>query len=102
MAKTKLGGIVNFKASREEARIIEAIARRTVLAAHRARLDYDFMTAVMDITAVHSNGCSLRLAELLAADDFNFNHDVFGICRYIDRETGELTDFFVPRFARHD
>lgn len=90
---------VKFDASRDDSRRIMDIARRAVMLAHRARIDYDFQTACMDVTAVHCNGCPLKLDELLAADDFNFSHDVFGILRYIDRATGELGGCFVPRFA---
>jgi hypothetical protein len=54
----------------------------------------------MDITACHLNGCKLDLAKLLAADDFNFAHDVLGIRRHIDRETGQLMNCFRPRFAK--
>lgn len=53
----------------------------------------------MDIIAVHVNGNPLRLNDLLQADDFNFAHDVFGICRHLDRSTGQLTDHFSPRFS---
>ena len=53
----------------------------------------------MDITACHANGTPLRLADLLEADAANFSHDVFGILRHINRETGQLEDSFVPRFA---
>lgn len=53
----------------------------------------------MDIRACHANGTPLRLEELLRADDGNFGHDVFGIRRYIDRTTGQLTDCFLPRFT---
>jgi hypothetical protein len=41
----------------------------------------------------------LDLDKLLTADDFNFSHDVFGIARHINRRTGEIEDFFVPRCA---
>lgn len=51
----------------------------------------------MDIIATHANGNPLDFDKLLAADDFNFAHDVFGICRHLNRETGELEDFFSPR-----
>ena len=54
---------------------------------------------VMDLNAVHCNGCELQLAALLAADDGNFSHDVFGITRHIDRGTGQLKDSFLPRYA---
>lgn len=59
----------------------------------------DQSTAVMDIDACHSNGCSLQLDKLLNADDANFAHDVFGIRRFIDRTTGKLDGCFLPRSA---
>lgn len=53
----------------------------------------------MNITACIANGNPLRLEELLAADDFNFAHDVFGIDRHICRDTGKLLNHFSPRFS---
>ena len=52
----------------------------------------------MDLSATHAV-TPLRLGDLLAADDFHFAHDVFGIMRHIDRRTGRLDDHFVPRFC---
>lgn len=86
--------------TKHEARTISKIAQRAVAMALRADFDYLLLDADMDITAVHVNVCPLKLEELLAADDFNFAHDVFGIRRHLDRETGELGGCFVPRFAR--
>ena len=57
------------------------------------------MSLHMDITAAHVNGCPLRLAEWLEADDFNFAHDIAGIVRHIDRDTGKIGGLFLPRFA---
>jgi len=57
------------------------------------------MDADMDVTACHANGNKLDLAGLLAADDFNFSHDVFGIYRHIDRDTGKLGNCFRPRYS---
>lgn len=54
----------------------------------------------MDLTATHANGTPLRLAELLAAPNFDFWHDIRGIRRHIDRKTGKLGGCFVPRCAR--
>lgn len=42
----------------------------------------------------------IDLDALAQADDFNFIHDVAGVCRHLDRTTGKLTDCFIPRFAR--
>lgn len=53
----------------------------------------------MDMAACHASGNPLRLADMVKADDFNLFHDVAGISRHIDRETGELLNFFSPRFT---
>lgn len=44
---------------------------------------------------------NLRLEEWLAADDFNFIHDLYGIMDHIVRDKFPADDFgfFVPRFA---
>lgn len=54
----------------------------------------------MDVTATHCNGNPLRLSDLLAADDFNFFHDMSGICNCLDRDTGQLKKNFRPRFSQ--
>lgn len=94
---------VSFKVSNEEFDLIERIADRAMQmqAEHRHPRDrrkrFDF---VMDLCATVANGNPLRLNDLLAADDFNFAHDVFGIERHLNRETGQLENFFSPRFSR--
>lgn len=85
--------------AREEARTIAAIARRAIQVAAQHGVQYEFMDADMDITACHLNGTPLKLKELLAADAVNFAHDVFGIRRHLNRETGKLEDCFCPRYA---
>lgn len=91
--------MINFDTSKNERMIISKIARRAVLLAKEAGISYDTIDAEMDISAVHCNGCQLRLKDLLDADDFNFSHDVFGVRRHINRETGKLEDCFSPRFS---
>lgn len=86
--------------TKDEVRTITKIAQRAVAMAASAEFDYPFMDADMDVTACHVNGCPLKLNELLAADEFNFAHDVFGIRRHINRETGKLEDCFLPRYAK--
>ncbi len=54
---------------------------------------------VMDIDACHSNGCPLDLVGLLSAKQGDFNHDVSGIVSNINRKTGALEDFFLPRYT---
>lgn len=91
--------MVKFTANKEEVRTISKIAARATAWAMSIGVDYPHMDACMDLEAVHSNGYPLRLDELLAADEFNFAHDVGGIRRHLNRETGQLEDCFVPRYA---
>jgi hypothetical protein len=92
---------VSFEISADDASLIGRIAER----ARKMDLQYNERSARklvdwrMDFTAVHANGNPLRLADLLAADDFNFIHDAFGIANRLDRDTGKLTGFFSPRFS---
>lgn len=53
----------------------------------------------MDLSATHVCGCELKLKKLLEAKNGDFIHDIWGIMNQIDRETGELKNCFVPRFA---
>jgi hypothetical protein len=87
-------GDISFDVSAEEAVTIRQIAQR----AHRA-FAYDLLHTQMDLTATHRNGNPLRLDDLLAADKFNFAHDVGGIARHLDRETGRLRNHFTPRYS---
>src|SRR5437762_6289610 len=90
---------VAFDATREESRIVRKIALRALAMAASRGVELEQLDVQMDVLAAHSNGCRLRLGDLLAADEFNFAHDVFGIVRFIDRNTGKLTGCFTPRFA---
>lgn len=91
--------MVSFKVSKQEAQTIRNIVQRAQAMAVEAGVEYPAMDIDMDITAAHANGCPLKLSELASADNFNFAHDVFGIRRHINRETGQLEDCFLPRFA---
>ena len=85
--------------NKEEVRTINKIAHRAVAMAASAGIEYPVMDADMDTPACHVNGCPLKLDALLAADEFNFAHDVFGIRRHINRRTGKLENCFLPRFS---
>ena len=88
--------MVKFEVSATDAKLIHAIVDRAV---RMEMLSGSRMDLEMDIEAVHANGTPLRLADLLAADTFNFTHDVVGIQNCIDRNTGGLRNHFLPRFA---
>lgn len=99
LGKTPERGI-NFKCTIEDARLINEIVKRGLKLARDNRIEYDAMSAHMDVTAAHCNGCPLKLAELLAAPDADFGHDFLGIRRHIDRRTGKLGGCFLPRLAQ--
>lgn len=58
------------------------------------------LDAQMDIMAAHLYR-PIDLSAMLVASDFNFGHDFIGIMNNINRETGELVNCFVPRFAKN-
>lgn len=90
---------VKFDVTREEQRIIAQIAARAVALSHRFGRPVPQLDFSMDITATHKNGNPLRLSDLLAADEMDFAHDVFGIRRHLNRETGKLENSFTPRYS---
>lgn len=63
---------------------------------------YSRITLIMDLCACHNHATPLDFKRLSEADGLNFNHDIAGIARHMDRETGQLRDCFVPRFAKRD
>lgn len=91
---------VSFKVGRDEFDIISKIVDRAWAIGWLRRSYHQRMDMHMDVTAVHANGNPLRLDDLLNADDFNFAHDMSGICNCLDRDTGKLTKGFSPRFSQ--
>ena len=86
------------KTSKKDMLLISRIVKKAVLQHDRgydgpalSKLDAQDLT--MDITAAHLKA-PLDLEKLSCADMFNFNHDVYGIMRHIDRDTGEMNDCF--------
>ncbi len=75
-----------------------AIADRALKTLTDAGVSTTKLDCFMDIRYVNEV-CPLRLCELLDADDFNFAHDIFGIYSNFNRETKQLENGFLPRFA---
>lgn len=92
---------ISFRVTKADAALIAVATDRAFRMAAEARAPYPSrMDCQMDLTATHANGCRLNLPKLLAFDDFNFSHDVFGIRRHLDRTTGKLGGCFLPRCAQ--
>ena len=84
-----------MKCTKEEFEIIVKICER---AENLGIEQKDRLTLIMDIENTHVS-MGLNLKGLLESDDLNFSHDVVGIQTHINRDTKELDDFFVPRYA---
>lgn len=57
------------------------------------------MTLELDLLAAHAQ-VPMDFQVLAEFPDSDFNHDILGIHKHIDRETGKLRDCFVPRCAK--
>lgn len=86
---------VSFDISPKDAATINKI----VVRASSLLGGFERIELAMDLTAVHVNGCPLNLKELLEATEFDLCHDILGMRRHLNRDTGKLEGFFVPRFS---
>jgi len=89
--------ILNWKATREDYQTITAIVDR-LDSITKGRMP-NRLGLMMDLNACYSNGCPLDLAGLLASNQIDFIHDIYGISRHINRDTGQLENGFTPRYA---
>jgi hypothetical protein len=95
-------GMPKLVATRDERKIIMAIAKRFAGLVGDA-YEIHMLSILMDIEACHCNGCPLDLVGLLEASrDEDLAHDVGGISRYLNRDTGKLEGWFTPRYASHN
>jgi hypothetical protein len=85
---------VSFDVSAKDGKLINQI----VVRAAALLGGFERIELAMDVTAIHANGCPLRLSGLLTASDVDFCHDISGIRRHLNRNTGQLENFFSPRF----
>ncbi len=99
--------MVKFDISDEDAELVSRIADRVVDALISQGIKKTSWTVFnletrMDLTAVHANGCPMDFDRLLNIDKSTLMHDVGGIARHVDRDTGKLTGNFRPRTARKE
>ena len=92
--------ILNWKVSREDSDLILQCATRARAIYEEMGVPFDTFECDMDLTATHANGCPMDFAKLLAAPQFDFVHDIAGIRRHINRETGQIENCFMPRCHR--
>ena len=91
---------INFSLKREEVAIMRRLAERArALDVQLHAEPRNVMEWEMDLVACHANGCPLDLIKLEGFDEANFLHDVFGIARHLNRQSGHLGGCFCPRSA---
>lgn len=90
--------MIKWNVSKHDGNQIGIIADRMTI----INPEIDSRDVTMSLTACHANGNPLDLECLFLADDSNFIHDVLGICRHINKKTGKLNDYFVPRYSSKD
>lgn len=90
---------MNFDINKNDMKLISQIGERLKPIYAKQNINFIKQDFEMDMIACHLNGCKLDLDKLLNAENFTFNHDVAGIRNNLNRETGELDNFFVPRCA---
>lgn len=89
----------NFVTNHDDHQTIMKIVKRAQARAVTDDVRYDWGTIVMDLKACHCNGRPLDLERLLHADEETFVHDIYGIRKHLDRETGKLNGF-LPKCSR--
>jgi hypothetical protein len=97
-------GTAKFTATREEVtKIARVVVRANLMGLvsnkEENRMD-NVINSLMDMEAVHCNGCPIDFDRMADAPDLDFAHDFSSIRANLDRETGKLRNNFVPRFAK--
>ena len=87
----------NFSLSQDDFRHVETILQRFERIAGPLRSER--AGVMMDLIACHNGACAIDFAAMARGNEIDLAHDVAGIFRHFDRETGELTECFTPRHA---
>lgn len=88
-----------YSATEEEKDIMSQIVDRVLPIAEQLGAVYYKELLIADMDLCHTNAYRIDLDRMLQGNIGDVGHDVFGINKYLDRSTGELTHCFVPRFA---
>ena len=88
----------SFKIGQDDFNHVETILQRYERLAGPLRQER--CGVMMDLIACHTGPCALDFAAMAEGRDLDLAHDVAGIYRHFNRETGNLDDCFSPRFAK--
>jgi hypothetical protein len=89
----------NFDLEPEDYQLLLAIVRRLKSTKNFKLEDFwgDETDFKMDLTVTHNHAVKLDFGKLLDAPDSVFFHDIMGIRRGLNRETGKLDNLFLPK-----
>jgi len=82
----------------EDVQKLTNIGRRVMEMFDAIGLKVNGLHVVMDLSAVHQNGCPLDLQAMLDATGTDLARDVLGIMLNLDRSTGRLLNGYEPEF----
>lgn len=77
-------------------RTIHAITKRAKTLMPKLTIGFESLSMDLQLADCH---IPLDLVTFLVAPDPDFAHDITGILRHLNRRTGKLQDYFVPRNA---
>ena len=91
--------MIEFTDDKKSIELIGKIAERALKIYSECEVEREKIDIVMDLSACHVT-CPLKLKDMLEWNgQADFMHDISGIYRHLNRETGELEDCFLPRFV---
>lgn len=93
-------GVLNWHITPEDDAALEAVLNRAARDFTANGWEFDRLHHAMDLLATHANGCPLDFAAMAEGRLADLAHDLGGIRKHLDRETGKLGGFFLPRFAK--
>jgi hypothetical protein len=85
--------------------LIDTLVRRARIKWPSQILPEEVLTLTLDLTYAHAQ-CNLKLETMLKAFEPPYQflgdvaHDIDGIRKYMNRDTGRLPDWFDPRFSQ--
>lgn len=92
---------INWKTSDEERKIIRKVVDRISRLNKPAELtNEDKLNVTMTLTACHLNGNPLDFEKMLICDEFTLFHDLVGIEKHLNQETGKIERHFLPRCSK--
>jgi hypothetical protein len=91
---------INWKTNKEERKLLRKTVDR-IIRLHKPKplTEDDRINITMTLTACHLNGTPLDFEKMLVCDEFTLFHDLVGIEKHMNIDTGKIERCFLPRCA---